>query len=202
MPRHPPCALSCLTWLSISTLLEDIALSSIRTKKWFSFVFFLIRSFLNSRSWNFRRLIFRLTFTSFLFLEKKLDVFSIKYLSVFGFQGANSLYSEWAWEDSNFRPHAYQACALTGWATSPYSIDMDFIQMETERFELLTPCLQGRCSPNWATPPLFSFSGSVIRLFSFFIIWRPPTLPYRLQHSTIGRLSLNHRVRDGNGCFP
>ena len=22
-----------------------------------------------------------------------------------------------------------------------------------ERFELLTPCLQGRCSPNWATPP-------------------------------------------------
>ena len=25
--------------------------------------------------------------------------------------------------------------------------------MEMERFELLTPCLQGRCSPNWATPP-------------------------------------------------
>ena len=33
--------------------------------------------------------------------------------------------------------------------------------METERFELLTPCLQGRCSPNRATPPLskiFTFS--------------------------------------------
>ena len=28
--------------------------------------------------------------------------------------------------------------------------------METERFELLTPCLQGRCSPNWATPPFQS----------------------------------------------
>ena len=26
----------------------------------------------------------------------------------------------WAWEDSNLRPHAYQACALTTWATSPY----------------------------------------------------------------------------------
>ena len=25
--------------------------------------------------------------------------------------------------------------------------------VEMERFELLTPCLQGRCSPNWATPP-------------------------------------------------
>ena len=34
------------------------------------------------------------------------------------------LYSRksWAWEDSNFRPHAYQACALTGWATSPYRL--------------------------------------------------------------------------------
>ena len=34
------------------------------------------------------------------------------------------------------------------------------------------------------------------------INWRPPTLPCRLQHSTIGRLGLNHRVRDGNGCVP
>ena len=37
---------------------------------------------------------------------------------------------------------------------------------------------------------------------SFFIIRRPPTLPYRHQYSTIGRLCLNHRVRDGNGCAP
>ena len=34
------------------------------------------------------------------------------------------------------------------------------------------------------------------------LIWQPPTLPCRLQHSTIGRLGLNHRVRDGNGCYP
>ena len=34
------------------------------------------------------------------------------------------------------------------------------------------------------------------------MIWHPPALPCRLQHSTIGRLSLNHRVRDGYGCFP
>ena len=25
--------------------------------------------------------------------------------------------------------------------------------MEIMRFELMTPCLQGRCSPNWAKPP-------------------------------------------------
>ena len=28
----------------------------------------------------------------------------------------------WVWEDLNFRPHAYQACALTTWATNPLSI--------------------------------------------------------------------------------
>ena len=31
---------------------------------------------------------------------------------------------------------------------------------------------------------------------------QPPALPCRPQHSTIGRLGLNHRVRDGYGCFP
>ena len=48
--------------------------------------------------------------------------------------------------------------------------------------------------------PVFIFS----RLTSvvFFLIWRPPALPHRLQCSTIGRLRLNRRVRDGNGCFP
>ena len=34
------------------------------------------------------------------------------------------------------------------------------------------------------------------------MIRQPPTLPYRLQYSTIGRISLNHRVRDENGCVP
>ena len=36
--------------------------------------------------------------------------------------------------------------------------------VEMKRFELLTPCLQGRCSPNGATPPysFFSFSGFLI----------------------------------------
>ena len=33
-------------------------------------------------------------------------------------------------------------------------------------------------------------------------IRQPPALPCRLQHSTIGRLSLNLRVRDENGCVP
>ena len=36
----------------------------------------------------------------------------------------------------------------------------------------------------------------------FLLIRHPPALPYRLQYSTIGRLGLNRRVRDGNGCVP
>ena len=31
-------------------------------------------------------------------------------------------YIWWAWEDSNFRPHPYQGCALTNWATSPSAL--------------------------------------------------------------------------------
>ena len=31
---------------------------------------------------------------------------------------------------------------------------------------------------------------------------QPPAFPCRLQHSIIGRLGLNHRVRDENGCVP
>ena len=39
---------------------------------------------------------------------------------------------------------------------------LPILMVEMRRFELLTPCLQGRCSPNWATPPyqtslLYSF---------------------------------------------
>ena len=41
-----------------------------------------------------------------------------------------------------------------------------------------------------------------ISKFSLKRIRQPPTLPCRLQHSTIGRLGLNRRVRDGNGCDP
>ena len=62
------------------------------------------------------------------------------------------------WVDSNHRPHAYQACALTTWATIQYRagsfpLSLSLMGMEMMGFEPMTPCLQGRCSPNWATPP-------------------------------------------------
>ena len=48
---------------------------------------------------------------------------------------------------------------------------------------------------------MLSYHASLIQRY-FLFNWRPPTLPCRLQHSTIGRLGLNHRVRDENGCVP
>ena len=38
--------------------------------------------------------------------------------------------------------------------------------------------------------------------YYFFKFRHPPAFPCRLQHSIIGRLGLNERVRDGNGCVP
>ena len=106
------------------------------------------------------------TFTSYLLLRRTLFGWSV-------------------WMDSNHRPHAYQACALTTWATNRFSrslgigssIALSFTSLsllvksekwivnseevifplgrlvEMMGFEPMTPCLQGRCSPSWATPP-------------------------------------------------
>ena len=60
-------------------------------------------------------------------------------------------------------------------------------KVEIKGFEPLTPCLQGRCSPNWAIPPE---------------VWHPLMFPRRYQRSIFSRSGLNHRVRDGNGCYP
>ena len=56
----------------------------------------------------------------------------------------------WAQVDSNHRPHAYQACALTTWAMSPQKV------VEISGIEPLTSCVQGRRSPSWAKPPSFT----------------------------------------------
>ena len=78
-----------------------------------------------------------------------------------------SLSCEWlAQVDSNHRPRAYQARALTTWAMRHYGYLSRFPHVplvEMMGIEPMTPCLQGRCSPSWATPPsvwvsLFSFS--------------------------------------------
>ena len=97
----------------------------------------------------------------------------------------------WAQVDSNHRPRAYQARALTCWAMSPFSLPMYLVHLfaifvklsllvEMMGFEPMTPCLQGRCSPSWATPPyrVFLFTvpenwttGDLLNLFLVKSIW-------------------------------
>ena len=57
---------------------------------------------------------------------------------------------------------------------------------------------------NGLEPSTSRLSGVRSNLLSYkpISIRQPPALPHRLQCSTIGRLSLNHRVRDENGCVP
>ena len=47
-----------------------------------------------------------------------------------------------------------------------------------------------------------SYTPILVVMYYLILIRQPPTFPYRYQYSIIGRLSLNHRVRDGNGCVP
>ena len=47
-----------------------------------------------------------------------------------------------------------------------------------------------------------SYTPILVVMYYLILIRQPPALPHRLQYSTIGRLGLNHRVRDGNGCVP
>ena len=77
-----------------------------------------------------------------------------------------SRYIWWAWEDSNLRPHAYQACALTTWATSPnVFVRHSQTLVEISGIEPLTPCLQSRCSPSWAIPPYYWVNSLFLRAF-------------------------------------
>ena len=46
-------------------------------------------------------------------------IFDCFFISLVSSRWARVGFRQWAWVDSNHRPHAYQACALTGWAISP-----------------------------------------------------------------------------------
>ena len=46
-------------------------------------------------------------------------IFDCFFISLVSSRWVRVGFRQWAWVDSNHRPHAYQACALTGWATSP-----------------------------------------------------------------------------------
>ena len=61
--------------------------------------------------------------------------------------------------------------------------------------------LQWRLRDSNSRPPACK-AGALPAELSPLGLRQPPALPCRLQHSTIGRLGLNLRVRDGDGCSP
>ena len=75
--------------------------------------------------------------------------------------------------------------------------------VEMMGFEPMTPCLQGRCSPSWATPPFFGLFASPFfqfgeRFYPFpFLCWHWAIFPGRFQPSIFTTAELNFCVRNG-----
>ena len=102
MPRHPPCALLSFT---ICSFLSSRYTCSFLPDYHFSFLKKSCRFTICISSYF--SIQFSSCFFSILFREQKLtDIF-------YHFLSANFFPRWWAQVDSNHRPHAYQACALT-----------------------------------------------------------------------------------------
>ena len=109
MPRHSPCALISLTFLELCVLCSLISQLDLIV------VYFTLYSFLEKFKASNICLISLFPFHIYLYSVFKVHFWfnlnrKIQFKQIW-----------WAWEDSNLRPHAYQACALTTWATSPFS---------------------------------------------------------------------------------
>ena len=52
-----------------------------------------------------------------------------------------------------FSRYEFVSWFTAGRSKRPFVDQYEIDRVEMVRFELMTPCLQGRCSPNWATPP-------------------------------------------------
>ena len=139
MPRHSPCALCCFT-------ICFMFLSSLRNDCFLILVVFYPIKFLSLIVFT-RSILICITFALFtfqaslLFLRTDLSNKFLCYSNQFLVVGTNGL------EPSTSR--------LSGVRSNHLSY-APILLVEMRRIELLTLCVQGRCSPSWATPPYFS----------------------------------------------
>ena len=98
-----------ITWSSVSSLMYSV------TSAGFVFLFLISISLLTMKFeiW---------CLDSFPFLKMNSIINSCMKFSRYMLRTTSFHCSRWAWVDSNHRPHAYQACALTTWATSPFGL--------------------------------------------------------------------------------
>ena len=94
-------------------------------------------------------------------------------------------------------------CGITAFCNSFCYVKKQFYFSTNGDGEIRThdPLLARQVLSQLSYTPIYKMLVSLANILCF-IIRQPPAFPYRLQYSIIGRLSLNHRVRDVDGCFP
>ena len=136
VPRHPPCALSCLTsYLAVFHSVEIQGLAFLK---------------------RFGKFLYRFVMVYFLgCLDKKSFInLCMKFSRYHSLRYAKPLeVATQLLRHSTLSKECFMTLSIHTLKEMFHDSHWVFQWMEMERFELLTPCLQGRCSPNWATPP-------------------------------------------------
>ena len=88
---------------------------------------------------SYSALVNKFTRSSIFFEYRSSVIYSLLYASVHRLYLSSDEYS------LHYLSDIFSVCGFQG---TLCSLDCESREMEMERFELLTPCLQGRCSPN------------------------------------------------------
>ena len=143
MPRHSPCALSSLNLheLRKSFYVWSVLLAycSCFTTLTFGLTFFVILFVICA---NIFHTCFSICFYSICFIQ----------FSKYNLEDFSSLVGSSGLEPPTLRLSGARS-SLLSYEPILIGVSSSCPLVEMKRFELLTPCLQGRCSPNWATPP-------------------------------------------------
>ena len=117
------------------------------------------------------------------------------------------------WENAVLEVHTFQHLTDIYQSLANSISSNPLITGKNQLYGTALPCWIRLTHPSHLPASQASLSAPPIQICPFYIkhsrewflfigIRQPPAFPCRLQHSIIGRLGLNHRVRDGNGCVP
>ena len=169
VPRHPPCALSCLTGSGFGLFLRVPA----------------------ARMYSVTSPVFGSSFFWLFFTASRMSISCLRFF--LGFRFLYAVFKVHDWYVHSTKLENTSLCFVNGLARSS-SVALRL---------LLTKLLSANGDGEIRTlDPLLARQVLSQLSYTPIVIRHPPALPCRLQHSTIGRLRLNRRVRDGYGCLP